>query len=106
MTSKGLLAVFLFIGSLLAGNAITARSSFEWSHGRVVSGSSVEVKVTVAPCHPVTVTIYAGGHEIQGTITSVPGTCTLEIPSGTAGQGYVIEIACPNEHVSESGQIR
>jgi hypothetical protein len=105
MTSRSLLAVSLFIGSLLAVNAVTTKSSFEWSHGRVVSGGSVEVKVTVAPCHPVTVTIYAGGHEIRRTIERVPGSCTIEIPEGTAGQGYVIEVACPDDHDSRSGQI-
>ena len=65
MTSRGLLAVSLFIGSLLAANALTAKSSFDWSVGTVISGGSVEVKVTVAPCHPVTVTLYVGGREIQ-----------------------------------------
>jgi len=105
MTSRGLLAVSLFIGSLLAGNAVTTKSSFDWSVGPVISGGSVEVKVTVAPCHPVTVTLYAGGKEIQRTIERVPGTCTLEVPAGTAGQGWVIEVECPDDHDSRSGQI-
>jgi hypothetical protein len=105
MSSRALLAVSLFIGSLLAANAVTTKSSFDWSVGPVISGGSVQINVKVAPCHPVTVTLYAGGREIHGTIPEVPGTCTLQVPAGTAGQGWVIEVQCPNSHDSKSGQI-
>jgi hypothetical protein len=98
----------LFAASILVANLSSISSSatsFDWDHTPVVSGCSVTVRVTAAPCHPVTVTLYVDGREISGQIGEVPGQITLAVPEGIDGQGYTIEIKCPDQRDSESGFI-
>ena len=106
MSSRAFLAVSLLISSLFISSLGPANdTSFEWSHDLVVSGGSVTIKVTAAPCHPVTVLLLVDGETITGQIAEVPGTVTLQVPSGTAGAGYTIEVQCPAEADSKSGQV-
>lgn len=106
MSSKGILAVSLFVGSILIVNSRSlAPTSFDWSHDPVVAGASVSVKVTTAPCHPVTVTISIGSYSKSVTINEIPGEASLGVPAGTEGQGYTISVSCPNERDSQSGAV-
>jgi hypothetical protein len=106
MSFKGILAVSLFLGSILIANGgWLAPSSFDWSHDPVVSGAPVAVKVTTAPCHPVTVTITIGSYSKSVTIDEVPGEASLGVPTGTDGQTYTISVSCPDNRDSQSGVV-
>ena len=106
MSLKGILAVSLFLGSVLIANAGWAKpTAFDWTPGLVVAGAPLEIKVTGAPCHPVTVTLTIGGYSSSGTISEFPGTLSLEVPAGTEGRAYTITVSCPDDRDSHTGQV-
>jgi hypothetical protein len=105
MPFKYLLAVSLFVASMAVLSDSLASSSIISSHDPVAAGTTITVKVTSSPCQPVTVILYIDGVEFRGTIEHVPGTCTLDVPPGTAGRGYVLEVRCPGEVSSEGGTV-
>jgi hypothetical protein len=106
MSSKGFLALSLFIASVLVTHTVTMPPVIESSHSQVTAGETLTVKVTAAACYPVSVVVIIDGdREVRGTISEVPGEVGLPIPPGTTGQSYRIEVSCPNERSSESGTI-
>ena len=105
MTVRGFLAVSSFCVSILVTNVAIEAPTFDWSHDPVISGTSMVVKVKVAPCHPVTVLLVIDGVQVQATIAELPGECTLQVPPGTAGAGYTLSVFCGTDRSTETGQV-
>jgi hypothetical protein len=106
MPFKGLIAVSLFFASMVASSLSTAPTNFDWSHDAVVAGSTVTVKVSGAPCQPVTVVVYVNGEQVgSGTVSEFPGGVTVGVPAGTQGGSYTIVVRCPNDRTTETGPI-
>jgi hypothetical protein len=103
---RGLISVGLFVGMLsVAASSAPEQSAFSWTHGLVIEGAGVEVKVEGSPCHPITVTLQVDGKTVTAQLAEAPGTVTLQVPTGTSGQGYTISVSCPNARDSSSGQV-
>jgi hypothetical protein len=106
MSFKGISAVSLFLGlMLIASSGSLAPSSFDWISGPVVSGGSVDVKVSIAPCHPLTVTLTIGSYSTSVRLLEAPGEVSLPVPAGTEGQQYTITVSCPDDRDTHSGSV-
>jgi|SRR5262245_42405432 len=106
MSSKGLLSVFLLVASVAVSNfLIPWPNAFEWNSSTPVSGGSLDVKVSGAPCQPVTVVLTIGNSRFEGQITEAPGSISFKIPEGLSGAPYTLQISCPQSSETRGGQI-
>jgi hypothetical protein len=79
---------------------------FDWDYTTVVAGAQVTVRVTDAPCHPITVKLMInGGLVSNGTVPEAPGQVTLSVPSGTQNKPYEIIVSCNGQSDSDSGTV-
>jgi hypothetical protein len=81
-------------------------SAWDWSHGSVVAGANVTVRVEGAPCENVKVTLFVNGVEVDtDEIARPPGSVRLSVPEGTTGQPYEIKVSCDSQSDSQSGTV-
>lgn len=106
MHFKGFIAVAVFFSALVATHSVNgSQPQFTWTHGVVMEGADVVITVEDAPCQPVTVTLQVNGQTVTGTISSVPGRCTIRVPEETSGEAYTITVKCPDDADSDTGQV-
>jgi hypothetical protein len=81
-------------------------NGFTWSHDPVAAGATVTVKVSVAPCNPVTVTLLIDGNVVDhDEVGSPPGSTTVDVPSGSSGSAWEIRVSCNGRVDSQSGVV-
>jgi hypothetical protein len=80
--------------------------AWNWTHGSVVAGNDVTVKVNAAPCQPVSVRLYVHGALVDsGTIPEGSGSVDLHVPTGSQGQSYELVVSCNGQSDSKSGIV-
>lgn len=81
-------------------------AAWDWSHGSVLAGANVSVRVDGAPCENVTVTLTIDGDEVaSGQVPSPPGSVALPVPDDARGKHYVITVSCNAQSDSQNGLV-
>lgn len=94
---------------LIAGaSAATVVPTIDWSIAgdTVVAGSTATVRVDSAPQFPVEVRLYVDGIlRDSADITTAGDSCDLDVPAGTTGLDWKIEVQSGSETDARRGTV-